>query len=114
MHKTRLLSGFLMREFLNFFLGNKCINKPFHHFFAYGEYEYMNTQAVDSTSDVRDRQWVSTLQLGVGRKFSIHPMVQGQVVVVYNFLHDPARPVYPRPWSIRVGFSLSELAMLKR
>ena len=83
-------------------------------FFAYGEYEYMNTQAMDSTSDVSNRQWVSTLQLGIGRKFSIHPKVQGQVMVLYNFLHDPARPVYPRPWSIRVGFSLSELAMLRR
>jgi len=44
----------------------------------------------------------------------IHKNIEMTMLVGYNFFRQANVPVYPRPLFVRVGFQLSELALLKR
>ena len=83
-------------------------------FFVYGEYERMTREADVPNSDATATEWVDGLMLGIGRRFSIHPKMYMNVLVLYNFLHEPENPIYGRQWTLKFGFQLSELALLKR
>ena len=83
-------------------------------FFAYAEYERMTREVTPPNSDTNTTQWVDGLLLGVGRRFSIHPKVHMNVMVLYNFLHDSETAIYSRPWTLKFGFQLSEMALLKK
>ncbi len=82
------------------------------NFFAYSEFD-RNSPGFKQDADKKTRLWKSAFFLGVGRRFMIHPKVEMTLVFMYNFLHEPHDPIYPRPWSIRVGFQTSELAFFK-
>lgn len=81
--------------------------------FAYGEFAN-NSPGFEKTETGNHRIWKQALLLGAGRKFSVHRKVEMTCLVAYNFLHKPNDPIYPRPLVVRVGFQLSELAMLKK
>ena len=83
-------------------------------FFAYAEYERMTREVASPNSDTNTTQWVDGLLLGVGRRFSIHPKVHMNMMVLYNFLHDSETAIYSRPWTLKFGFQLSEMALLKK
>lgn len=86
----------------------------FANFFIYGEYERMTKEIRASGTDKSSTQWVDGLLLGVGREFSVHRKVNMTIMVLYNFLHDPQNAIYPKPWTVKLGFQLSDLAMLKK
>lgn len=81
--------------------------------FAYGEFAN-NSPGVEKTETGNHRIWKPALLAGAGRKFLVHPKIEMTCVVAYNFLHKANDPVYPRPLVVRVGFQLSELAMMKK
>lgn len=83
-------------------------------FFVYGEYERMTKDIAATETTAATTQWIDGLMLGIGRKFSVHRSVNMQVIAMYNFLHTPENALYTRPLTVKVGFSLSELAMLKK
>jgi len=82
-------------------------------FFAYGEYA-RNSPGVIILEDHTRRIWKPAALLGVGRKVSIHKSIDMTALALYNILWKPGDPVYPRPFMVRVGFQLSEVALLKR
>jgi hypothetical protein len=63
---------------------------------------------------ISKRLWSPAAFLGVGRKFAVHKKVDMTVVAMYNFLHKTGDPIYPRPFVVRFGFQLSEIAFLKK
>ena len=81
--------------------------------FAYGEFAN-NSPGFENTETSNHRIWKPALLAGAGRKFLVHSKVEMTCVVAYNFLYEPNDPIYPRPLVVRVGFQLSELAMLKK
>lgn len=82
-------------------------------FFAYGEYA-QNSPGVQMQEGISKRLWTPAAFLGVGRKFAVHKKVDMTVVAMYNFLHKTGDPIYPRPFVVRFGFQLSEIAFLKK
>lgn len=82
-------------------------------FFAYGEYA-QNSPGVTVKEGISQRIWKPAALLGVGRRFSLHKNVDMTVVALYNFIHSPGDPVYPRPFMVRFGFQLSDVALLKK
>ena len=78
-------------------------------FFVHGEYERMNT-AVESSStataptDEIYRRWKSGALVGVGKEYSFVKGIKGQVLVLYNLLHESNISPYKRPLVIRFGF----------
>ncbi len=82
-------------------------------FFAYGEYA-QNSPGVMMQEGISKRIWKPAALLGIGRRLSIHKNVDMTVVALYNFMHTPGDPIYPRPFMVRVGFQLSDIALLKR
>ena len=83
-------------------------------FLAIGEYELMNTNFTSSSGNETKSEWIPGAFLGIGRQFSIHPMVSASVSVLYNFLYKPGKSPYTNAFVFRFGFQLSELAMLKK
>ena len=86
----------------------------FKNFFAYGEYERMSKEIHDKASDQKSTRWVSGLLVGIGREFSVHKKVNMTVTALYNFLHDSDDAIYQRPLVVKLGFQLSDLAMIKK
>lgn len=85
----------------------------YQSFFVYGEYD-RNSPGVIRQENVAKRIWKPAALLGIGRTFSVHRKVDMTVTALYNFLYEYGDPVYPRPFIVRFGFQLSELALLKR
>ncbi|UII22649.1 porin family protein [Fulvivirga ligni] len=84
-------------------------------FFAYGEYERMSKEIADNNDlSATKIQWIDGLLLGAGRRFTVLPKIDMTVIILYNFLHDPRKAVHPQPWQVKVGFQLSELALIKK
>jgi hypothetical protein len=82
-------------------------------FFAYGEYG-RNSPGLEVAEGTSQRIWKDALFVGAGRRFSIHKKVDMTVTALYNFMHETGDPIYPRPFVVRFGFQLSELALLKK
>jgi len=80
-------------------------------FFLHGEYERMNT-AVESSNtstaptDEIYRHWKSGALAGIGKEYSFVKGIKGQVMVLYDFLHEEGVSPYKKPWVIRFGFVL--------
>jgi len=92
-------------------------------FFAYAEYERrtkeVHASASSTNGSITDTPsnktaWVDGLLIGVGRRMSIHSKVHMNMIVLYNFLYNDENAIYNNPWSFKVGFELSELALLKK
>ncbi|MEI9917650.1 MAG: hypothetical protein WDO14_02485 [Bacteroidota bacterium] len=85
----------------------------YRSFFLYGEYDRNSPGAVRLENTYK-RIWRPAAFLGVGRTFSVHKKIDMTVAALYNFLYEHGDPIYPRPFVVRFGFQLSELALLKR
>ncbi len=81
-------------------------------FFAYGEYA-QNSPGVKVQEGVSKRIWMPAALLGVGKKFAVHKKVDMTVTALYNFLYKNGDTLYSRPFMLRVGFQLSDVALLK-
>lgn len=82
-------------------------------FFVYAEFG-RNSPGVKVEEYHTTRIWKNAMIAGVGRRFLIHKKVEMTMLVAYNFFHQPYDPIYPQPLIVRVGFQLSELAMLNK
>ena len=76
--------------------------------FLHGEYQALSNfrQSSDqqaTTTESSKRQWVYGALVGVGKEFALIKGIRGQVMVLYDFLHDGAVSPYKRPVSIRFG-----------
>lgn len=81
-------------------------------FFAYGEYA-QNSPGFMIREGESKRIWKPALMIGVGRRFSVHRKVDMTMTAIYNILHETPDPIYPRAFMLRVGFQLSDIALLK-
>ncbi len=84
----------------------------FKSFFAYGEYEQMSKEI--TAGDRKQTEWVDGLLLGIGREISVHPKLNMNVMMLYNLINEQENPIYGRRWVMKVGFQLSELALLTK
>jgi len=80
-------------------------------FFLHGEYERMNTAvessiATNAATDETYRRWKSGALVGIGKEYSFFKGIKGQVMVLYDFLHEESVSPYKRPILIRFGFVL--------
>jgi hypothetical protein len=83
------------------------------NFFGYAEFG-RNSPGVKVEEGRTLRIWKNAFIAGVGKRMLIHKNIEMTMLVAYNFSHQVNDPVYPRPFIVRVGFQLSELALLKR
>jgi hypothetical protein len=81
--------------------------------FLYTEYN-RNTIGRESAENGSNLIWQNSWLLGAGKKVSVHRKLDMTVVLVYNFFHKPNDPLYPKPLTLRVGFQLSDVALVKR
>ncbi len=83
------------------------------NFFGYSEWE--NTVSyVKSAADNGNNAWVSSLLVGVGRTFNIHPKVKGSILILGNVLHENGKSPYHSPLVVKTGFQLTQLALMKK
>ena len=82
-------------------------------FFAYGEYAN-NSPGVKVEEGTTKRIWKPAAMVGLGKRLSIHSRLDMTVVALYNILYQPRDPIYHDPFTFRVGFQLSELALRKK
>lgn len=82
-------------------------------FFAYGEYA-RNSPGVQQVEGVSQRLWKETSLIGIGRKFSISKYLDMSVLALYDFFYKKEDSIYAHPFIIRVGFQLSDVALLKK
>jgi len=80
-------------------------------FFLHGEYERMNTAvettgATNAATDEIYRTWKAGALAGIGKEYSFIKQIKGQVMVLYNFLHEDGNSPYRKPWVIRFGFTM--------
>jgi hypothetical protein len=82
------------------------------NFFVYGEFarNSIPTKSDNGTVPV----WKNAAIAAIGRKTSISRKIDMTMLVGYDFFHQPNDPVYPQAWIFRVGFQLSDLALMKR
>jgi len=79
-------------------------------FFVHGEYENLNTASLTTDSgDKVNRSWQPAGLAGIGREFNFFKHAKGQVMFLYNFLHEDGASPYRKPWMIRFGFNLQGL-----
>lgn len=52
------------------------------------------------------------LLIGVGKNYNFIKKVKGNVMILYDFLHNE-NSVYPKAWVVRFGFFLDGLPKLK-
>jgi hypothetical protein len=82
-------------------------------FFVYGEFDN-NSPGLIINEGIAKRSWKAAAFIGAGRRFSIHKKLDMTVSALYDILHQSPDPIYPRPFIIRMGFQLSDVAMLKK
>lgn len=81
--------------------------EAFKGFIMHGEFERMTTTVdVANTTDEVNRKWVSGGLIGLGKEYGLIKGIKGQVMVLYNFLHEHGVSPYQKPWVIRFGFVL--------
>jgi len=79
-------------------------------FFVHGEYENLNTAGLTTDSgDKVNRSWQPAGLAGIGKEFDFFKQAKGQVIFLYNFLHEDGASPYRKPWMIRFGFNLQGL-----
>ena len=69
-------------------------------FFAHLEYESLAI----STSAEESKNWHHSILAGIEKRIRISRVVEGQVALLYNFMHD-GHLGYVSPWVLRVGFN---------
>ncbi len=81
-------------------------------FFAYSEFNQLSISK--SENDMNSTTSVTGILAGIGRRFTVHKMIDMNIMLLYNFLHEPGtNALNSSPWSFKFGFSVSELGLLK-
>ena len=76
-------------------------------FLVHGEFERLNVALETVTrNDQYRRKWQTNGLIGVGKEYPMFKGIKGQVLVLYNFLHDHGVTPYQKPIVVRVGFVL--------
>jgi hypothetical protein len=75
-------------------------------FFLHGEYELMSHAIVDPQTDLVSRVNAPGAMVGAGINYNFMKNIKGSVMILYNFLHDPLRSPYDKPFMFRFGFNL--------
>jgi hypothetical protein len=75
-------------------------------FFLHGEYELMSHAIIDPQTDLVNRVNAPGAMLGAGIYYNFMKNIKGSVMILYNFLHDPATSPYDKPLMFRFGFNL--------
>jgi hypothetical protein len=84
----------------------------FGDFFLYTEFD-RNTIGRSSMENGDKLIWQNKWLIGAGKKFSISDKLDMTVLLLYDFFHKPDDPINPRPLVLRMGFQLSDVALLK-
>ncbi len=75
-------------------------------FFVHGEYEQISHAVVmDAATDQVSRVNSPGALLGAGMNYSFSKGVKGNMMILYNFLHDDETSPYKQPFVYRVGFN---------
>jgi hypothetical protein len=77
--------------------------------FAYAEIQNMRTQSLFQDNLVQ-ADWQQAYNLGIGKEIPVLPWLNLTTMVLYDFNHKN-NGLSARPFSIRIGYRLSELAM---
>ncbi len=78
-------------------------------FFVHGEYEWISHAVViDAATDQVSRVVAPGALLGAGMHYSFSKGVKGNMMLLYNFLHDDDTSPYKQPFVYRVGFNLGK------
>lgn len=77
-------------------------------FFLHGEYELISHARVDLTTDKIHRINAPGAMLGVGINYNFMKNINGNVMVLYNFMYDPLTSPYDKPFMFRLGFNLDK------
>lgn len=77
-------------------------------FFLHGEYEMISHAKVDPNTDHVTRINAPGAMLGVGVNYSFMKNIKGNIMLLYNFLHDPLTSPYDKPFMFRFGFKLDK------
>jgi hypothetical protein len=77
--------------------------------FAYAEIQNMRTQSLFQENLVQ-ASWQQAYNLGIGKEIPVLPWLNLTTMVLYDFNHKN-NDLSARPFSIRIGYRLSELAM---
>lgn len=85
----------------------------FRNFFAYTEFNRSSTGFI-FTEKGNHFTWQNSWLIGVGKKISVSSKLDMTILALYNFFHQSGDPLYPKPLSIRVGFQLSDNALLRK
>ncbi len=79
---------------------------PSESYFLHGEYLSMMTSIADATaSGELSRRWVNSGLIGIGKEYVFFKGIKGQVMVLYNLLHEHGESPYRKPFMIRFGFT---------
>ena len=81
-------------------------HKLWRALFIHAEYERMSREFKKAGTDLYERQWQNGGLAGLGIRYSVTNGVQGQATLLYNFLHDNNKQMYPSPWVFRFGINL--------
>jgi hypothetical protein len=87
-----------------FYMDYSLISRVFVH----GEYELMSHAIVDPQTDLVKRVNAPGAMLGAGIYYNFMKNVKGSVMILYNFLYDPATSPYDKPLMFRFGFNLDK------
>ncbi|MEM9337280.1 MAG: hypothetical protein AAGA66_01015 [Bacteroidota bacterium] len=72
-------------------------------FFAYSEAGQAQVAEINPTMDPTKTAWTSTWLAGIGKDFHLTEKLKTRTMLLYNFLHEPERPVYPNKWVVKFG-----------
>jgi hypothetical protein len=81
-------------------------------FFAYGEFQYLNTPYKNKNkgTDLESRVWNKGLLAGIGKQMQSSKAVSGQMILTYDFLHNAQSP-YPKAWNIKFGVQVYRFSL---
>lgn len=72
-------------------------------FFGHVEYERMNNVIIDPLTDITYRIWSDGILVGLGKGYRISNVLNGNILVLYNTMHEAGVSPYGSPWQIRFG-----------
>lgn len=75
--------------------------------YLHGEYERTGLKVTDQQSDVESRVWTDRWMLGLGTDINIPGLLNGTLLILYNFDNDLASSPNPRRFQIRYGVKLN-------
>lgn len=74
--------------------------------FVYGEYQALNGQIFNNTTEVLERKWIYSPFVGAGLRVPVGSRSGITIMALYNLNYSQATSIYNSPWSFRVGFTL--------